>query len=462
MNSSLAKNITVLLDTINSNRTEFEKFEGNELSESSEVYFHITSRIKNYNEGITTMGINQKPVVKHDRRIVDSKGYLDRLSESYPSIPKCLNAIKKEGNQNDIESRLILTKLIEHILFKEHKDLNDNRKREIASIFSNDVRKSSATCLIKIWTTSIWLHLKKIRVSDFTTVRKPIDQDYNYLIPSFLLYGDELRKECASIFEIKRTANSDKEIREYLQKLIHVLSLFSPGSVSFVNIEVKLNSIVKPRVQVGYIGGKPGDNLNRLKYKMTKVKARAFQEFHDILIDQLPVDDWINKKKSSNTPVFISVDRYRESLISKQRPEALITYVITSLEALLLGDGEKSELSHRLSQRGAKLLSIFEKKPITIYKKLKEAYTVRSTYIHGSLSSKTKDLTELHRDVVDIARICILIFIEKISNQSKKEILQEIDNAFLDSKSNDKFMKELKSLKIIQHTPYNGKLKTYV
>ena len=80
--------------------------------------------------------------------------------------------------------------------------------------------------------------------------------------------------------------------------------------------------------------------------------------------------------------MHLTLKRYRDALLQPVTIEARITSAITCLESLFLE--EDVELSHRLSQRVAALLRIYNLSPIAVYKNVKDAYAIRSKYIHGA------------------------------------------------------------------------------
>jgi len=104
------------------------------------------------------------------------------------------------------------------------------------------------------------------------------------------------------------------------------------------------------------------------------------------------------------------------------------------LEALYLGR-ESGELTHRLNQRTAALLrqKTDENGP-KIYQTVKDAYSIRSAFVHGNVESKKrrKKAHGLSEPILGYARKSLLIFLQLRKVRSKKEFLNLIDKSLLD------------------------------
>ena len=133
--------------------------------------------------------------------------------------------------------------------------------------------------------------------------------------------------------------------------------------------------------------------------------------------------------------IKIAYQRYIDALFNGDADNR-ITISITCLEALLLKGAERTELSHKLAQRVAMILKLCGiSAPIKVYKEVKQAYDVRSTYIHGSFltENQRRDIKSLEYSILNYARIVLSIYIqiwEKFNN--KDDFVMKIDNAMLD------------------------------
>ncbi len=121
---------------------------------------------------------------------------------------------------------------------------------------------------------------------------------------------------------------------------------------------------------------------------------------------------------SDISPITIALQRFNEALFKtkQQGIESRITYAIMCLEALFLGESEKQELSHKLSQRVATLMRLVGLKKIlaiNVFDDIKKAYTIRSDYLHGSTKPHDIDeIRQLEQRVLNYARRSLLVFLQ--------------------------------------------------
>ncbi|MCX5998738.1 MAG: HEPN domain-containing protein, partial [Chloroflexi bacterium] len=133
-------------------------------------------------------------------------------------------------------------------------------------------------------------------------------------------------------------------------------------------------------------------------------------------------------------PVAISLQRYNDSLSTRGGLESTITSAITCLEALYLRGGERAELSRRLGQRASALLRVSGLQPIEVCASLTQAYSIRSTFIHGAHSTQDKlqTVARLAEKTLDYARLSILAFLQLMASMDKEKLIGETDKALLD------------------------------
>jgi hypothetical protein len=71
--------------------------------------------------------------------------------------------------------------------------------------------------------------------------------------------------------------------------------------------------------------------------------------------------------------------------------------------------------------------------PIKGYNDIARAYDIRSNYIHGQIEpEKHKDAPKLGETVLDYARLSMIVFIQLISDYTKEDLINKIDNSLLD------------------------------
>lgn len=106
------------------------------------------------------------------------------------------------------------------------------------------------------------------------------------------------------------------------------------------------------------------------------------------------------------------------------------------LESIFLQ--ESGELSFRLSLRTACLMKILGKEPLKVRAMIKEAYAIRSKFVHGDyIDSKIQKKLEKYggsdifiQELLEILRIALVVTITM--DMSKSEFIQILDKSFLE------------------------------
>jgi hypothetical protein len=155
----------------------------------------------------------------------------------------------------------------------------------------------------------------------------------------------------------------------------------------------------------------------------------------------MPFSSLLNKMKRLlpipfETPadsLSIAFQRYKDALLQPVTTESQITSLITCLEALYLKADERMELTHRLGQRVSALLRFHGFTPLEVYNDVRQAYDIRSTFIHGSQIEKEKQQSaqELCKEIMEYARVSLLIFFQ-LKDAEKDKVINRLDNSLLD------------------------------
>lgn len=110
---------------------------------------------------------------------------------------------------------------------------------------------------------------------------------------------------------------------------------------------------------------------------------------------------WNTSHRVPRALLFLQIIRKESNLVIK------ITFSVALLESLFSSSNQ--ELSHQVSERVAIFLRDEKKERIEAYKKVKEAYGVRSSYIHGDKVNKHPDaLLNLNIIMDDLIRSVFL------------------------------------------------------
>jgi hypothetical protein len=173
-----------------------------------------------------------------------------------------------------------------------------------------------------------------------------------------------------------------------------------------------------------------------LKYKVGKDRESKLKTFCAHLEKIIPINLY-NPIEKKTDYLTIAYERYSEGILEQVILERRILHISMGLEALF--SNSETELSFKLALRISKSLSCLGKNPLEAKNFIKEAYSVRSAFAHGSPLSpkqhiKLKSLggEQLFLStMIDYLRVLILaIMICKIKKES---LLDLIDDSFLDS-----------------------------
>lgn len=99
---------------------------------------------------------------------------------------------------------------------------------------------------------------------------------------------------------------------------------------------------------------------------------------------------FLNLLNNQNNKINIASKRLRYSYLRDNEEDSILDILI-ALETLL-SDGEKGEITHKLSLRIAKLFGLFaeEYDPIVVFDSMKKIYAFRSAIVHGSRTIESK------------------------------------------------------------------------
>lgn len=162
-------------------------------------------------------------------------------------------------------------------------------------------------------------------------------------------------------------------------------------------------------------GGKPNIRFCDSIYDMDSNDCEDFQEFWEVMSEQI-----------DNPPETyrIALNKFSNSFRRQNENDRSLDSVI-ALEALYLKTGEQQEMSYRLSQRGALLLGDSKETAKDVKKALKDAYSTRSTLVHGGQADVDHEfISNLH----DITRKRLSEFLKlNDSGKSHKEIIDSLD-----------------------------------
>lgn len=286
---------------------------------------------------------------------------------------------------------------------------------------------------IDIYLKGLILQPNLIRLDGNTILRKPVRKDLEIVerkrrpvIPP----RPRPLKDPTAILNTVIHAKPETDLGPEIDRGIQILRLFGAGSVQSIRDVISEDPIhdIEP---TEYIEERLLGQDNYLINKQDVKRLKAFWLRVKNIDLPIPAEKGVPKEPTS---LAISYERYSNAL-DETIFENRIFSAVMGLEALYLT--EKQEMSYRLRMRVAKLLGLLGYNQDEVREKIKDAYDIRSTYVHGEiLKQKDKrtiernhgDLQEFSKTIIDYLRASIVALLER---PSKTRLIKEIDDSFL-------------------------------
>ena len=378
-------------------------------------------------------------LIKYTKNLPSFKDCIAYIAEEYP-----LQSPNPKAQAESWVSRFLQKTILEYL------NGNLNPKKDLVEYivtFIHDLEGNPIEWEIKVWLEGIGMKVDEIKIEKGIIIRKPKTSDIEYEYPLDMplplveLEQAPPRRLPSAILEIRRRINLQPAIYPDLERIIIALQLYKVGSVSKTRIYWKPKSFL----QFGGISTPMRLWSTTYRYSLDVSDAEKLPQFVAKIKDKLPIEEKTGSLMTT-TPLGIAILRYQDAILKPEAIENKIAYAVMGLEALYLKAEEKEELSRRLAQRVAKLLSFFEEEPIKVYRIVKKAYNIRSGFVHGSplQNKKPQEVKEILDNIIEYLRKSILTFIQ-LQNE-KKELLSLIDEALLEKQKDIKLQNLIKNL----------------
>jgi hypothetical protein len=380
----------------------------------------------------------------------------------YSAFIKIVNIIEKTDNYQHVSNFLKykqelredspnLGVFVQRIisLYLEKGDLPESEINKQIETFVLELNNEPIKSGANIQLVGIILHPDEIEICHGVTLKKPKKEDFEIDIPVYGFNRDFHFNNPTAFLEISMETRSLRAIQEEVFKAITILRLFKLGSVNYTTYRMYSDSI-SPFLGGTFYSGDPFpahenyiiqdedvDNLKKFWKSLSSILPPALYKFDSDKIDH----------------ISIAYNSYSDSLLQPGIEERRIANAIMGLEALYFKSEERTELNQRLSLRTAKLLSLSSNDPITIRRVVKDAYEVRSTYLHGSrlkdnkkeelLKNYNGNLNNLSKIVLNYLRKSLIIFMTV--DMSKDHIISLLEDSLILKAADDELKQRFKS-----------------
>lgn len=380
-----------------------------------------------------------------------------RFSKSFeanPNYSKIYKALINNYKLEDSISRSHIDSLIRfyaHRLYeassKDNEPLTAITPIDTLEIFIADINNNAINWHVKAGLKGVWIEDEPCNVNDFISLRQIRVDDLDNPKPAYELAFANMGFHVAipqspTVLEFQERAIDSNKVRETVNAIMGVLSLYKIGSLSTTYVDVRPDSILRH----GYSTSGGLNTDGPFKYGIKANESTQLTNFYKTLLPMIePLTTFSSFESSSS--LKIAYDRYQDAIHQVGAIEKRITSAITCLESLLLKTKERAELAHRLAQRTSIICRIFGFRPIEVYQNILKAYDIRSTYIHGgTVTAESKPTLEpLSVEVMRYCRTCFLVLIQSSSDGEKEQFIKKLDNALLDRSAANKLEDQIKS-----------------
>lgn len=430
-----------LLITVKDNIETFNVFESDELGTYDEHFVKIECRF-NYNNGINSSNSSySEPYIKTLKFWKNFEKYYYRNANQFFLLKEIPDLLMEKFKINHAEAIQYLIFLFDKILIYS---ASDSELISIANRFVKDLNKDNPDWHLIVFIKGIWVKDEEVSIDETILFRQPRPEDLSRE-KSLTSHENDIKYHylVSAVIEIKKQCVPKTSLYGYLKKLFICLMLYKMTSIFPVKCIYKANSIltksdytIYPEKSDIYGFGIDSSDKEPLKYHI------------ETILPMLPDENW----RSDNTElsyIYLAIERYTEAL-RDDKIESRITTAVTCLEALYC-DGDNREISHKLSQRTAFFLRFYGYNPLEVYEAVKkEAYSVRSSYAHGSFSKKYDKikLNEICENILNYSRNSITAHLQiyKKLNFKKSDLIKLIDSAMIDKNSCQKLEEYLNAI----------------
>lgn len=341
-----------------------------------------------------------------------------------------------DGQTNDYLHQLI-TNLASRILERKLKSAADTNK--YLDSFVRDLNGEQQEFQVAVQLKAVILEPRFIELSDDVRLRKPERKDFE---EEKIIYSDLSRGAQGdptgflNIVVHSNGGTSSWTVRNEIDGAIAVLRLYRLGAVECLGYTTETNSLL------GISGTRETTPKlwGRRNYLITRKDVRSLKKFWaNMKKVKLPDSAYSLSQEKETTEISIAYERYCDSLEGRM-VEKCVSSAVMGLEALYLGDGEQQEMSYRLRMRASKILGLIGYNTNEVSERLKDAYEIRSKYVHGGLlnhkekqkiEKKYGNINEFPKLIMDYLRASIVALLKR---PGKTAFIKKIDDSFLDAK----------------------------
>ena len=329
----------------------------------------------------------------------------------------------------------------------------------VSRILENDLAGLPVAAEVQIELYGLQLHTPVVELTcEKTTflLRQPQHTDFEKDIPQFTFEtaSAALVTPPTAFLRIQALAKAPMDLQKQTERSLILLRLFGVAAVELGKQTFKGETLLNWFFST-VLG--PGDiRRGRDVLDIEAGDIPAFERYWAAGIRALPetLSPFGNNQPASF--IKIAYDRYCDSLFLRGGDDGRIAFAVMGLEALLLGRDEKVDLKYRLAMRAAKLLSRVGLSASDVQRLVRDAYDLRSVYVHGGhLSPKErakskrlgKDLNAIRYAILNFVRNELLCFV--FGPGDKEALITTIDESLIDPRQDKELERMLRRVILI-------------
>lgn len=358
-----------------------------------------------------------------------------------PEFRECKELIERELKGPYPSAFFCALSLVDQAIYALLETVTPERERGLIARFLLDLHRADCNIFITCGIDGVSLEgcegirfgvgkIRRVLPADLSTERvwdrEPLTASYN--------------EQPTAIVELQSRAKDNTEGSRQMDALLNCLRLFRLGSVKKLWVRTRIESVIHPGMFLDPMSAAGPTEKYTLKAADEEPLRNMVERFYPLLSS--------TSAQQQMEAVNIAIGRYVDALSMKLILDPRVTLGVTALEALFCRKEEKTEIGYRLSQRVAAMLRTQKLKALEVKKDIKEAYTIRSNYVHGSVTNPTTSRNELCLRVLEYARVCIQICSQLYGTLGKDGLIIRLDNGLLDATAKREFMRHVRTCTI--------------
>lgn len=396
-----------------------------------------------YKEGAASYQTSFEYVEKEEWHWKDQHDFSQNVIKQVPEYADCLTEISKKYKVTEGQAEFWLSRFIQILARRAVEPVSEEYIVDQITTFISDLEKSPMDWRIKIWLEGIWAEEEKYELDNGVVLRQSGPSDIEVEMPFDMppvYHAPGFPEVSSSFLEFGFRGRENMEAQREVELILDAFRLFRVGSVTASRTKMSPKSFIN----FGGTTFSTSPKSVHYRYKFTSNDIKPFSSLLNKMKPLLPIPF-----ETPADSLSIAFQRYKDALLQPVTTESQITSVITCLEALYLKADERMELSHRLGQRVSALLRFHGFTPLEVYNDVRQAYDIRSTFIHGSQIEKEKQQSaqKLCKEIMEYARVSLLILFQ-LKDAEKDKVINRLDNSLLDENALQK-AKELARKDII-------------